>query len=117
MAGVPALTIGLLAMMVLASYMIDRPFGPPGFYRVEQFPAFRPSSSGSMTPIPSVGVVLPSLELLGLLVAGAWCGCFGIYIASRRGQARRATTSIVGTIACATAFVMAWVWVAVAATR
>jgi hypothetical protein len=109
MAGVPSLAIGLVSSVLLASYLLQRPFGPPGLYRVERFPAVRSPVTGQAIGQSTVSLVLPSSTLLGMLVAGAWCGGLGIILDCRRGHRRRATTSIAGTIACAAAFLLAWI--------
>jgi hypothetical protein len=46
MGGAPSLTIGLGSLVLLASYLLRRPIGPPGLYRVEWFPAFRSPVTG-----------------------------------------------------------------------
>jgi hypothetical protein len=109
MCGVPSLTIGLGSLVLLASYLIHRPIGPPSLYEVEWFRA-RPSSP------TFVSLVLPSGDLLLMLAAGLWCGGFGIYFARCRRPYRRATTSIVGMTTCATAFVLTWLLITRAAT-
>ncbi len=87
MGGVPSLTIGLLAIVLIASYMLHEPVGPPGFYRVEWFPASRPSVRGGTWPVPSVSLVLPSATMFGMLAAGLWSGGLGIYAAGGHRQA------------------------------
>ena len=69
MGGVPSLTIGGLAIVLLASYMLHTPVGPPDFYRVEWFRASRPSAPGGTWPVPSVSIVLPSATMFGMFCA------------------------------------------------
>jgi hypothetical protein len=58
-----------------------------------------------------ITIYLPSVTLLGMLVAGLWSGAAGIILARQCGRNYRSTTSIAGTIACAAAFVLAWGWI------
>jgi hypothetical protein len=109
MAGVPSLAIGLTALVLIASYLIDKPVGPQEYYQLESLPAF---------PGSSVAVIraLPSAVLMSMLCAGAACGGIGMIIADRLGSVRKAKTSIAGMIANGLAFLVAWISIAVAAT-
>jgi len=108
MCGAPSFSVGVGSLILLVSYMIDRPIGPPALYTIEWLPVVRSAATGSAVGMPAFTVVLPSAELLGMLVAGIWCGGLGIVIAGSRRPYRRATTSIVGVVICTTAFVLAW---------
>jgi hypothetical protein len=109
MCGVPSLAIGLGSLVLLTSYLIHRPIGPPGLHQIEWFRVHPTSPT-------LVSLVLPSGDLLVILGAGVWCGGIGIYLARRRRPHRRATTSIAGMMTCATAMVLAWILFAWAAT-
>ena len=103
--------------MLLASYVIDQPIGPPGLYRFEWYYYIRPSGPTIPSGAPLFRLVLPSEVLLGMLVAGVWCGGLGIFITHHRRRDRWAITSIAGSIACGAAFVLAWAWISWAAIR
>jgi hypothetical protein len=108
MCGVPSLAMGLMALVLITSYLIDKPVGPPQFYRTHQFP-YAPGSS------VAVSRTLPSEVLLGILCAGALCGGIGLVIADGPGSVRQAVTSIAGIVANLLAFILAWISYAVAA--
>jgi hypothetical protein len=122
MAGVPSLAIGLMGLVLIASYLIDRPVGPPQFYLQESFavvpepPAKASRLREGLPPAMVVSLPLPSGLLLSVLFAGAACGAIGMIIADRLGSVRKAKTSIAGVIANGLAFLLAWISCAVAAT-
>ena len=115
MGGVPSLAIGLVSLVLLASYLVQRPIGPPDCYRIERIPARSPVTGEPMGNVV-VQLVVPSSRLLGLLAGGACCGALGIVYGRRRGRDYRITTSLAGTLTFAGAFLLAWFLIAWAAS-
>jgi hypothetical protein len=111
--GVPALSIGLGAIVLLLSYWAGRPIGATGFYRVEQVRLEETSRMGQLV-VTSVERVLPSMLLLGMVAVGMCCGGIGIHLSRRRSLHRRVATSAAGVIACAIAFFLVWMMYACA---
>jgi hypothetical protein len=109
MGGVPSLAIGLVSLVLLASYLIQQPIGPPDLYRVEKYPDYRSPETGQPIGNVMISLFFPSARLLGMLVAGVWCGVLGIIFGRRRGRHYRVTTSLAGTLTCAGAFLLAWI--------
>jgi hypothetical protein len=109
MGGVPSLAIGAVSLVLLASYLTQQPIGPPELYRVEEFPVYISPETGKPMGNLTVKLVFPSARLLGMLVAGVWCGVLGIIFGRRRGRHYRVTTSLAGTLTCAGAFLLAWI--------
>jgi hypothetical protein len=112
--GAPSLGIGLISLVLIASYLGGYPIGPPTFYEIELYPlaAYDPTS-GQRSKLFSH--ILPSREMLGMLIAGTWSGGLGILISRRRRPYRHATTSIAGMITCGMAFFLVWILIIQAA--
>jgi hypothetical protein len=118
MCGAPSLTIGLVTLVLLASYLLACPIGPRQFYRIERF-ATLSSSSATFSEADRtymISLVLPSPALLCLLACGLWCGGLGVYLVGRLPR-RWPVTSLAGTITCGLALVLAWLLIAWAAIQ
>jgi hypothetical protein len=114
--GVPALTIGLGAIILLWSYLVDKPIGSAEFYQYVLISVEGTDGTGLVAVRP-VQCRLPSVQLLAMLFIGVcWAG-LGIHLSRRRWPQCRVCTSAAGLIACATAFCLAWLLLALAASR
>ena len=113
--GVPALSIGLGAMILLSSHLGSAPTGSEKFYTFENVGVEERDRMGRIIIISPVIRLLPSMQLLWMLCVGACLAGLGIHLSRRRWPHRRATTSIAGIIACAMAFFLAWILFVVAA--
>ena len=115
--GAPSLTIGVGCIILMISYMTERPIGPADFYEVGRFPAYRPSEPQPFqTTTTMIEHVLPSGRLFEWLAVGTLCGVLGAYGGNRRRAGRRPSTAIAGAITCGVAFLLAWVRIMMAST-
>ena len=62
--GVSSLAIGLGAMIVLASYLGDKPIGSAEFYTVELVPVVAQDASGNRLSFPPVDRIVPSMTMV-----------------------------------------------------
>ncbi|MFI5458705.1 MAG: hypothetical protein ACHRXM_25025 [Isosphaerales bacterium] len=115
--GVPALSIGLGAMILLSSYLAGQPIGSAEFYRIELVRVEETDSRGQIVVGTPAEHILPSAQLLVMIAVGMCCGGLGIHLSRRRWRHRRVATSAAGMIACAIAFFLAWTLFAWAAYR
>ena len=75
--GVPSLAIAVGAMILVVSYHLVGPIGPPRFYQIE---LVRAVEGGGYVNYPRAPFeyILPSPELVAMLLVGMVCGCLGI---------------------------------------
>jgi hypothetical protein len=110
--GVPALSVGLGAMLLLLTHLVYVPAGSERFYVFVEV-GRKTDSAGQIAP--RANRLLPTMQLQGMLFVGACAAALGIHLSRRRWPHRRVTTSAAGLIACALAFCAGWVlWVAAA---
>jgi hypothetical protein len=114
--GVPAISIGLGAIVVLLSPLFGKaPDGSETFYEFSNVAVAERDSNGWIVATKPVIRLLPSSTLLGMLSVGmCWAG-LGIYLGRRRSPHRRVTTSAAGMLACAIAFFAVWILILSAA--
>ena len=67
--GVSSLSIGLGAMIVLASYLADEPIGSAEFFTVEHVTFVAQDASGHRLSFPPVDRIVPSMTMV-------WCAFF-----------------------------------------
>ena len=88
--GVPALGIGLGAMVLLLSYLADVPIGSKNFYQVENIPVEVPREwiGQVITSIP-IKRIIPSVQLQGMILVGMCSAALGVYLSRRRWPRRQ----------------------------
>ena len=99
--GVPSLTVGLGALILLSSYLARMPIGSSQFYRVQAL--------GRAAP---VRYFFPSTELLWGVTIGTWCAGLGIYVSRRRYRDRKISICAAGLSVCGLAFLVSWLMLA-----
>jgi hypothetical protein len=106
--GVPALTVGFGAIILLLSYLLGMPVSSKDFYQFEIMPDRQFDRSGQVIAIKAVAYILPSPQLSGMLLVGACSAGLGIHLSRRRWPHRKVTTSAIGLIVCSTAVCGMW---------
>jgi hypothetical protein len=108
--GVPALGIGLGAMVLLLSYLADVPIGSKNFYQIENIPVDAPRERiGQVITSNPIKRIIPSFQLQGMILVGMCSAGLGVYLSRRRWPRRRVTTSAAGIFVCAIAFFIVWI--------
>jgi hypothetical protein len=105
--GVPALSLGLGAMILLLSYLVGVPLGPPRFYTVELAATLSIDALGRTIPMKPAECIVPSMLMLWTLFVGGSCGGLGMYLSRIRSEHRPALTSAAGLISCSIALGLA----------
>jgi hypothetical protein len=103
LAGLLALPLGVGATFMLLSLLVGKPIGPKSLFHVVTVHIPMPGPAETSEPNADILVVkgndtralkviktIPSIRLVGLLVAGACCGGLGIALAQSKGFARGA---------------------------
>jgi hypothetical protein len=115
--GVPALGIGLVALIALFLQPGPGPMGAQRFLSEADVSVVERDSWGRVTYQKPAIAILPSTELLGMLTAGLCSAGLGVYLSRRRRPHCRVTTCKAGMIGCAVVLLILWMMVVVAASR
>lgn len=114
--GVTSLSIGLGALILLSSYLMDRPIASSEFYAVELVKVVDQDASGKPIVMNPVKRIVPSMTMIWALFFGACNGGLGIHLSLTESNDRKATTSAAGLLACSLAFALVLVLVGLAAS-
>jgi hypothetical protein len=116
---------------MLLSLLVGRPIGPKGLFdvvtvhiatptRIVDLAPGRPAPGragevikGTDTQGLKVIKIIPSMRLVGLLVAGACCGGVGIALAQSKGAARRARIAKYGLMSNVVGILVWWLTIMV----
>ena len=105
--GVPSLTLGLGALILISSYWVGKPIGLAIFYQTASIGVETTNPMGQVF-VTQREYIFPSVIMLFMLLVGICLGGLGIHEARRLGRQRKATTSAAGMITCAAALFLAW---------
>jgi len=124
--GIVALGLGAGATLMLLSLLVGRPIGPKGLFDVvtvhiatpARFVEPAPNGTGKVvrgenTQGLKVTKIIPSMRLVGLLVAGACCSGVGIALAQSKGFARGARIAQYGLMSNVVGILVWWLTIMV----
>jgi hypothetical protein len=115
--GVPAVGIGLVALIALFLQPGGGPMGVKRFFSEEDVSVVERDKRGLVTYQKPAIAMLPSAVFSGMLSAGLCSAALGVYLSRRRRPHCRVTTCEAGMIVCAIAFFIQWMIVVDAASR
>jgi hypothetical protein len=113
--GVPALSIGLGAIVLLWLHLALLPLGSENFYKFERVGVNLYDPTGRLIKVQPVDRLIPTPQLQGMLFAGMCSAGLGVHLSRWRWPHRRITTSAAGIITCALAFFAGWILIVMAA--
>jgi hypothetical protein len=114
--GVPAITIGVGAIWILLSQLGEEPIGSETFFRSESVGVTERRLTGEAVGASTVNRSIPSMQFLGMVTLGGCVAGVGIFASRLRSPDCKTVVSAIGLIACVLAFVVAWIFFAVAAS-
>ncbi len=114
--GVPAITIGVGAIWILLSQLGDDPIGSDTFFRSEPVGVTERRLTGEAVGVSTVNRSIPSMQFLGMVTLGVFFAGVGIFASRLRSPDCKTVVSAIGLICCVLAFVLAWIFFAVAAS-
>jgi hypothetical protein len=114
--GVPAMGIGLFALIALFLQSVPGPMGVKQFFSEEDVSVVERDNRGLITYRKPAIAILPSAVFLGILSAGLCSAALGVYLSRRRRPHCRVTTCKADMIVCAIVFFIQWTMVIIAAS-
>ena len=112
--GVPALICGFGVSILMLSYLIWSPIGPPDFYEVIQIPYEGVTASGN--PYPALAPrIVPSPGLLGTLLLWVAICSVAIFAIRQYWPRRRVNFAAAGLLMCLFAFALGWLLILISA--
>jgi hypothetical protein len=126
LAGILALALGVGGTFMLLSLLVGKPIGPKSLFHVVTVHIPMPGPAGTSEPNADILIVkgndtrtltvikmLPSMRLVSLFVAGAFCGGLGITLAQRKKFARGARIAMWGLMSNVVGILVWWLTIMV----
>jgi hypothetical protein len=106
--GVASLTMGLVTTLVLLSCLVGRPFGSEDLFESHIIVVSVLAPDGKVIGKNVGSRLMPSWQLMSILLAGGCLGGLGMALAQWQSPPRRAIVSGIGLAVCVAGSLLGW---------